>query len=351
MQIAAIVGSGIFVLPYFFAQSNFYFSIFALFIAFIVTFFLNRFYIDIILRTRGDHQLAGYAQIYLGPFFRYLSIINILLLALGAITTYTKLFTTFLHLLIPSISLTLSLLIFIFLITLAFLAVSRQLRLFFDYLPAIVLFIPLILFFCSQSAPQPQFNMSSIDFSVIGALLFALSGFTIIPEIEEVFRHFRLSRSFVYIASLLGLSLVVIIYYFFVYSVNRLTLGFPSQDSITSLTAINPFLGHLLAILGLIITSVATYNFLLVIKELFFRDFKISSINSHLLALSFLILPLFLLSYSLVSIISITGSVTIFLSGLTICLVRLRLPHRAFHTLIAFGCFFVLLFALITDLF
>src|SRR3989344_4824139 len=64
--IGTIVGAGFLGIPYVVAKSGFLIGIFYLIFLGIVMMFLNLALGEISLRTKGDHQLTGYASIYLG---------------------------------------------------------------------------------------------------------------------------------------------------------------------------------------------------------------------------------------------------------------------------------------------
>lgn len=322
------VGSGIFVLPYLFAHSNLIFaSIFLVFLT-TITAALNQFYVEIIKKTPGDHQLTGYASIYLGPKFKLITTLNLVLLAFGAITAYSKLFTSFLNLLFPSLSLSLASILYLAFLFLS-LALSRErVGLGFRILvPIFILVIPVLLFIFSLNSQfvirNSSFLITSPSFAFFGATLFALSGFTIIPEVEETLG----SNKKLSLAVLLGLLLAALIYFLYAFSVIRLSGQSLSINSVSGLASTYPLIAKFIAIFGLVITLRASFNFLIILRELFYRDLKISKTISNSLPFLFPVLALFLRSVSLISIISLTGHLTIFISALIICLIRLRLPH------------------------
>lgn len=330
LQFSGTIGSGIFALPFLFFNSHFYLSSGALLLAFIITAILNHFYTDIILVTKGDHQLSGYAHQYFGLKLKLFSLLVVILLAFGAIFTYEKLFINFFHIFFPSLSLPIIFSIFFVLTAVIHLFPVKFLKKVSEIIPLIALAIPALLLFYSllipstasfQTIPQNNFN-----FTIFGALLFSLSGFTIIPEMEELLRHHPRKKQFLPAASLIGLFLVIIFYLIFSYSVIRISGNHLTADSITGIFLTVPLLGKLIALLGLIITFKATQNFLLILRELFYRDLNLSKQVSNVLPLIFIILPLFFFSLSFINVISFTGSITIFLSAVIICLIHQKLP-------------------------
>ncbi|MFZ2152580.1 MAG: hypothetical protein WAV41_00785 [Microgenomates group bacterium] len=320
------VGSGIFVLPYLFSQSNFIFaSVFLVFLT-IITAVLNQFYVAIVTTTAGDHQLSGYAQKYLGHRFGLLASLNLLILAFGAILAYSKLFSGFTLVVFPNFSIYLISFLYLLIIFVLFYFHQILSKNIFLLIPIFILVVPIFLYFYSFNYPLLTINYSlsiTPSFSFFGPLLFALSGFTIIPEVRETLgTPKKLS-----LVVTLGLLLVAIIYFLFAFSIIRLSGDSLNIDSVTGLATSFPLLAKLIAIFGMVITLRSTVNFMVILRELFYRDLKVSLPIANLLPSLFPLLGLLLTTVSLLTVISLTGHFTIFVSALVICLIRLRLPH------------------------
>jgi len=321
------VGSGIFVLPYLFQQSNFVFASFFLVILGIITIIINRFYANIVVSTPGDHQLAGYATKYLGNKFGRLATLNILLLSFGAITAYLKLFQSFTALLFPTTPSFTLLTLYFLLLSLFYFLHFRPSRYIGFVVPLFMLLIPVFLFILSFQFPVTNYLFFSNPpgFEFFGATIYALSGFTIIPEVQEILLAHWHDRHSLTRAVTLGVVLVVVCYFLFTFGVISLSEGAVSIDSVSGILASIPTLAKIIATFGTVVVLRASFGFLIILRELFFRDLKISRQLSNFLPLLFPVLALLLRSVSLISIISITGDITIFISALLICLIRLRL--------------------------
>ena len=74
--VGTVIGAGIFGIPYVVAKIGFLPGIFYLLTLGTLVLFLNLLYGEVILRTPGDHQLTGYAEIYLGKFGKIWKIIS-----------------------------------------------------------------------------------------------------------------------------------------------------------------------------------------------------------------------------------------------------------------------------------
>lgn len=337
LQFSGIMGAGIFALPYVFYRSNFPFALIGLIFLTVVTALLNHFYVEIILATKGDHQLSGYANLYLGKNFKLLTLLNVIVLGVGILLAYTKLSSSFLPVLFPFLPPFACQLIFIFFILFFHLNSAKNFNLSLQFLPIASIIIVFFLFF--YSLINPGFSPPPVDnnFFYFGAAVFALAGFTVIPEVEEILRGSKDIKLLLNSASLSGLLLVSFVYILFFYAVIRLSGPLLSVDSVSGIAAAAPLIGKLLAVFGLINIFKASLNMLLVLKEYFFRDFGIRKNLSYLLSSLVPLSIFFFASTSFVQIISVTGSITVFISALIICLIRLKIsPGLLIKILIAF---------------
>ena len=348
LTISGIIGAGIFALPYVFVYSNFYFSVIGLAFLTLVTILLNRFYIDVILSIRTDHQLPGYINIYLGPKFRNLAVLNLLISSFGALIAYIKLATNFLLVFFPAISPALLSNIFIIVIILLFFLRFRVNLSPLNYLPLLAIFIVLVIFSTTINLNLPPIPSFPPVIYFFGVTAFSLSGFTILPEVEELLRHHN-QRSKLYLASLWSLLTVFVVYFIFSYSIARLSGQTISPDTISGLNHVSPLLSRITSIFGLLIITTISSSFINVIKEIFFRDLKLKLSLSVLLAISFPFFSYLLKKITFLEIISLVGSVDLFISTLLICLARLKIKRNPQLWLTIFFILFVFLAGLIIE--
>jgi hypothetical protein len=354
LQFAGTIGSGIFVLPYLFHHSNLTFSSFFLIFFGLITIALNFFYADIILVTPGDHQLAGYARKYLNHRFEKLAVINLVLLSFGAITAYLKLFQSFASYVLPALPATIYFVAYIVTLGILYFAYYRLPHYLDAYLPVLMLIVPALIYLISLflDVSITTHYYQPPRFSFVGATIYALSGFTIIPEIQEFLLRRHTHQTQLKLAVTLGVVITVVCYFMFSYGVIRLSRGNVSIDSVTGLFVYYPWLTKLIALFGSITVVNASLRFLIVLRELFYRDLRFNINMSNLLPLLAPVLSLGLGGVSLLAIISLTGHITIYISSLIICLIRLRLPHgfqTQFFSLLIIICLSIgLIGALIT---
>lgn len=349
LQFSGILGAGIFALPYLFYYSNFTFATVVLVFVAVFMAILNLFYIDIILHTTGDHQLSGYAQIYLGSKSKFLSVLNLLFLGFGGILAYLKLASIVLPLVFPSISQFWAAIIFLLFLGIFHLGQIRICKFIFQILPIISLLLILFLFFFSFNFPQGNLDVLNPNLLCFGGIIFALAGFTIIPEVEETLRFSHNKKILLKLSSLIGLVLATLVYFLFAYGIIRMSNFHPSVDSIAGVLQVYPNIGKVLAILALITVFKASLNLLLVFKEVFYRDFKMPLQMSYDFSFLISFLTLFFINVSFIKIISLVGAISVFLSALLICLIRLKLPHTWFTNLLVYIVLVILIFGLIAE--
>ena len=83
-----IIGAGILGLPYVFSQSGFLAGVFWLFALGLLMVFAKVYLAEITLRTKGSHQLAGYAEKYLGKAGKYAMVFAMVFGIYSAIIAY-----------------------------------------------------------------------------------------------------------------------------------------------------------------------------------------------------------------------------------------------------------------------
>lgn len=324
LQFSGIVGAGIFALPYFLYNSNFFFSTIGMFLIAIITAIVNIFYVQVICATKGDHQLSGYADKYLGKKFKYITAVSLIFSGLGAILAYIKFGSSFITILFP-MSGVFSVMIFLLLIIIGYLVKIKRIKTILDYLPFLLVFIAFLLLQITLRNSLPEIYPKIFNLSFFGVCVFALSGFTIIPEMEEMLRGENKIQVKLSMATIIGLFLALFVYFIFSYSIIKLSGLALTEDSVTGLTETSYFLAWIVSVFGLLATFKGAVNFMGVFHEIFYRDFKLTGIVSTFLAVILPIISLLFFNLSFSSILGWVGAGSIFVSVVIICLMILRI--------------------------
>ncbi|MFA4827441.1 MAG: hypothetical protein WC596_04310 [Candidatus Shapirobacteria bacterium] len=324
LQYSEIVGAGIFVLPILFANNNPLMTIGYLFLMAVFVYLINYLYITVILKTKGDHQLAGYAHLYLGPIGKIIALLSLCLLGLGALAIYIQLGSQFFSTIIPNVSVSLSKIIFVFLISLFHLLLQKFAKSRIHFLSLIYLLITVFIAVYSLNYSPINFQ-NPIDSSIFGTLIFSLTGFAILPEVEETLRHTQNKSLHLKTASLLGVLLAVVTYALFSFSVIRIAGPNLTENALTSLGQVPPLIIILLCLFGFFATFKASLNFLNIFKEILYRDLKITKNKSFIFSTAIVIIPYLLTAIPILSVISFTGEITLTLVAILIVGIFLRL--------------------------
>lgn len=323
--IGTVIGAGIFGVPYVVAKIGFGPGIFYLLVLGILVLILNLIYGEVILRTPGDHQLTGYAEIYLGKGGKILATLAIFISAYGALLAYLIKTGEFLNLIFGTENpLFFSLLFFI----LASIALFFGLRAVSFLEGVLVVFLLVLIFLLGLwgIAKIDYINFSHLDFSNIflpyGVILFALFGASVIPEIEEILReeHYQLKK-----AIIVGSLVPLLVYLLFTTIIVGICGQETSDDAISGLIGFLPTgIVNLGAILGVLTMSSSYLTLGYVLREVWFRDFGLPKVFAFLLA-SLPSLIFFLLgAKNFISVLGITGALMGGLVGVLIILMFLR---------------------------
>lgn len=328
MQVGTVVGAGVFGLPY--ALENIgtgLGSIYLLFCAMMIL-VVNLSYAEVILQTPGDHQLTGYGRRYLGKLGMLLASIALLTGSYGAMLAYTGQMGRFLEMVSPfgGSEIFYSLLIFLLGGVVAVAGLRRISLLESLLVPGIF-----ILLACIAVAGSPSFSPSHIrlgeaDWGALlaysGVVLFALSGSSVLPEVEEVLREELGSLK---IAIVWGTLLPTLFYLLFVMIIIGVSGSGVSEDAVTGLVdQLPPFVVEMGAILGLLTMFTSFLTLAFVAKEMFYRDLGVAEGVAWVLSLG----PpmIFFLSglRGFIRILQISGGVMGGVTGVLIILLNFR---------------------------
>lgn len=192
MMIGAIVGVGVFGLPYVFAQTGFPLALLLLFIMGGLLTILQLMQAEVAIQTKGHDRLPGFVRRYLGTRWSWLSLVALAFGIWGAMLAYMIVGGKFLFLLLsPTIGGT----EFLYALLVAVVAGSliyRGLR-FASKIEIVVVCALLFLFLFIIAAGIPHIQPSALlpvafgrAFLPYGVILFSLAGVGIVPEIRDV---------------------------------------------------------------------------------------------------------------------------------------------------------------------
>lgn len=310
--VGTTIGAGIFAIPYVAYKAGFLMTLFWLIFLTLVTLLLNFSYGKVVIKTSGDHQLTGYGKIYFGNIGKWLGFAAILVGQYGALLAYIIGVGKFLGLIFatPENSFLFSLVFFAAGATVVYFGLRfvSELEGVIVLLMIALLFLLAILGYQKTSPSYFEFGAWNLEFFFLpfGVIFAALSGYAVIPEMEEILRKERQNLPK---AIIIGTLIPAFVYLIFMTVVVGISGPKTSEEAIAGLIPFfSPLIIKLGAFFGILAMGSSFLTLAFVLRETFFRDFKLPKRISWALA-TFPPLILFLLGgRSFVGVLSTSGA-------------------------------------------
>jgi tyrosine-specific transport protein len=307
--IGITIGAGILALPYAFAQTGFLLGLTEMVIVWVIVTLLTLYIGEVVLRTNGNHEIAGLTGKYLGEKGKVVIVGVSILYIYGALVAYGIGLGQAAESLFSFPQLHAAIVMFLGLAALVYFGLEIVTKSEVLLTPFIFLIIVAI-FFSGYEHIAVQ-NLETINmqyfFLPFGPLFFALLGFWCVPDMKRILGS--KNRNKLRKTIILGTSLTAISYLLFTVVVLGITGAETSQLFSVSLSA---FLGptiikvmHLFTIFA-IVTSFLGLAFTL--KAIFTIDYKLSNIHSWLATFTIPFILLFFIKGSFIDVITITGA-------------------------------------------
>jgi len=316
--IGTIIGAGIFGLPFVVAKSGIIPSLFYFVLLGGAVMLLHLCIGEVALRTSEKHRLIGYANIYLGNWGKILATISTFVGTIGALLAYMIIGGDFLNIVVsPFISVpgtTLSLLLWagLSLFVLRGIQFIAKTELFMNI--ALFLVIAIVFLFAVPHVRVENFQLMDTAnlFLPFGVFLFALAGWSAIPEIADLFKKKKDKKN---LDNLIVWSSVIIIALYILFSF--FVVGISGVDTTSdALDGLIPYLGEGVVILGALFGLIAIAASFLVIgnylKNSLRYDFHLPYLPSTLLAVA---APLMLFLLGFRDFIMVIGLVGVFIGA------------------------------------
>ncbi len=244
--VGMIIGAGILGIPYVVAKSGYLFGALNVIVLGIAIMVINLYTGEISLRTRGIHQVTGYADRYLGKWGKVLMLISIVTVGISALTAY-------LIGIGKALNAVFGLREFFFMLAafavLGFL-IYRGLKVIKKWelaLGIVMLLVILVIAFLSLHKVDAS-NLTSSSFPMIlapyGVVFFAFLGYAAVPELKEILNR---ERKRVKSAIIVGSIIPIFIYLLFAAVVVAVT-GTSTSDVAT--LGLGEAVGRHMVILG-----------------------------------------------------------------------------------------------------
>jgi amino acid permease len=317
--IALVVGAGMLALPSVLSQAGFWNGILQIVLLGLLMMILNLFVGEVVLRTKGKHQLVKLAERYLGLNAKRLMFWGFVIGQYGALIAYligiNSVLTSFLG---PNGQVLSWLLIAGMMFLLLFrLHVVAKVESFLS-----ILMVGIILLLCVFIAPQVRFdNLTIITGAPLvsyGVILFAFMGFTVIPEIAQ---ELGKDKKELYKTVMTAFGIIILLYALFSYSFVGVYGSGVAEVATESLTGFLLPAGAFMTIL-LFVTSYLAIG--VVMKDMFLLDMKFKKRVPWLLTVIVPLAAWVILHPGFITVLSVIGSFTGGITGSLICLMVIK---------------------------
>jgi tyrosine-specific transport protein len=332
MMIGAIVGVGVFGLPYVFAQAGFALALIELFVIGVLLTLLQLMQAEVAIQTNGHHRLAGYVRMYLGEGWSWIAVIALAGGIWGAMIAYMIVGGNFLFLFLSPLMGGTEFFYALLLAGVASLLIYRGLRFASKFEMVIVgallfLFVFIILASLPHIRPNAYLPISLEQaFLPYGVILFSLAGVGVVPELKDVLGT-RLQSKLGHVI-LIGMTVILVLYAAF----SAAVLGVTGTE--TTPVAFD----GLIPVLGGTFRYVATFLGSLTILSIYFMlgiellntlrfDFRLSHRISWLIVVAVPIVFYLSGAREFINVIGFVGSIFAGALGILVALTYLRMKR------------------------
>ncbi len=310
-MIGAIIGVGVFGLPYAFAQSGVGLGLLELFVLSAFLLVLQLMFAEVSVQTPGKHRLVSLVEIYVGRTWKWVALSAMGLGVYGAMLAYMVVGGKFLFLLIGPL-LGGSQVFYSYVV--AFVAcgmIFGGLRL-ASHIEVIVVGLLLFLFLFIVLAAFPHIdpvNYLTVDYTKAflpyGVILFSLAGVGIIPEMKDVLG--KKHKHEIGKAIMTGMAVILALYIFFSLAVVGVSGAETSRTAFDGLIGV---LGPTFGVVSVLLGAVTIQSIYMVLGIELMNTFKYDFAMRHKTAWALTcIVPILLYTFGLREFIGIIGFV------------------------------------------
>lgn len=231
-MVGCIIGAGIFGIPYVVAQAGFLTGVLDIIVIGIVVLLMYLYLGEVVLRTKGKHQLTGYAEKYLGRWGKRVMAFSMVFGIYGALTAYIIGEGFALSSVLGGNPAFYSLAFFLVVAYLTYFGIETLEKSEFLSMLLVLIIVAVIIIFTLpdvETANLGNFDLKRV-FVPYGVILFSFLGMIAIPEVKEILEHDKRRMKH---AILIGMLIPTVIYALF-------TLVVVGSISIESFNALQP---------------------------------------------------------------------------------------------------------------
>lgn len=330
-----IFGAGMFALPYVFSRAGIFWGLFHFAVAFLILIFLHLWYGEIAYYTRGEHRFTGYVELFLGAKAKLFAFFVTIGSYYGTLLIYGILGGIFLSNIFSQFSpVQMSVLFFVFAGIFGLGNIGRIATINFYLTIPLLGFIVYLLFTAMPAIDINNFFSNAKVFNgnwflPFGVWLFAMSGFSVIPEARDIFSKFPIKnfKRVIWISLLLS----AVFYFIFIIAVWGASGGLTTEDALSGIAGI---LGRGAFLIGSFIGFLAVFTSYIALatdmRLIFAYDYKISNVSAWLYSIIPPVIIFFVGAQNFIKTLGIIGTLGMGMLGVFIIWMRHRLAKKIF---------------------
>ena len=312
------IGAGILTLPYVFSQVGIVLGTLEMIIVSVIVLLITLYLAEIVLRTKGDHEVTGLAEKYLGKKGKLLLVAVSMLYIYGALLAYSVGLGEAVYGLMGTAHLMNTIILFLLLAAVVFLGLKSVTKAEVFLTPCIFLIIIILFFYAFDkidTANYAGYHPESF-LTPLGPLFFALLGFWCVPDMKRIVKDNKKLKSTI----IIGVTLIAVSYLLLV-----LVVVGVSGENTTQLFSIglseyvNHGVGKLIHLFTIFTLTTSFVGLGFTLKEIYELDYGWSNTVAWIATFGIPFGLLFFIKSDFLSIISVTGAVaSVFVLGILI---------------------------------
>ena len=326
--VGVTIGAGIMGIPYVISKSGLLVGLINIAVIGFLMLFVNLFMAEIVLRTKGNHQLTGYAAKYLGKTGKWLMAISMVIGVSGALLAYLIGGGSALSSIFGGDIFWYGILFFAFASSIIFRGIDfvKSTELVSVAVLLVIVFIIIAVNFLNINPANLSIGDGNL-FLPYGVVLFAFIGTSAIPEMrQELANNYKEMKN----AVILGTMIPIIVYLLFGLSTVLVSgMGTTEVASVGLGKSLGSGMNLLTGIFAIFNMATSFIILGLALREMYHYDLKISRTNSFLLALG---VPLMIFIFGFrdfITPLGIAGSLTGGIDGILIVLMLWKAREKS----------------------
>ncbi len=318
------IGAGVLTLPYVFSQVGILFGTLELFLVSVIIILITLYLAEVVLRTKGDHEVAGLVEKYLGKKGKACIVIVGILYIYGALLAYGIGLGEAINGVVGTDSFVSSIVVFLLLAGIVFFGLKVVTKAEIFLTPFIFVLIIILFFYAFNKIETTNYVASYPENFLIplGPLFFALLGFWCVPDMKRIIKDNKKFKKTIVI----GVAGIALSYLLLV----LIVVGVSGSDTTPLFSFgiskyVNHGVGKLIHLFTIFTLTTSFVGLGFTLKEIYELDYKWKNTVAWLGTFAIPFAFLFFKTADFLEVISITGAV----ASVFIIIILVLMFHKA----------------------